>query len=98
LKEIIFKGVVKILRVVKPGPIIMNVFDGTGTIEAIAHDKIFRQKKKAPEVGKVYDFGNLTIKDNRKKKKTSEKDSNKDESDEETVPIKRRRIEVRFFY
>lgn len=70
-----FKGNVKILRKVKPGPLILSVFDGTGTIDAIAHDRIFEQIEDLSDKPSVYNFGNVQIKDNRKKTSSPEDSS-----------------------
>ncbi|MHA1675275.1 MAG: hypothetical protein ACTSYI_16815, partial [Promethearchaeota archaeon] len=67
-----FRGTVKILRKAKPGPLILSVFDGTGTITAVAHDRIFEDALPLPDKenegnkGNTYNLGNVIIKDNRK--------------------------------
>ena len=62
-----YRGTVKILRKVKPGPIILSIFDGTGTIDAVIHDRIFNKNNVLDVAPKTYNFGNLQIKDSRKK-------------------------------
>ncbi|MCF2138447.1 MAG: hypothetical protein K9W44_00160 [Candidatus Lokiarchaeota archaeon] len=83
-----YRGTVKIIRKVKPGPIILTIFDGTGTIEAVAHTRIFQQNSSESEKlneisekgSKIYSFGNLQIKDSRSKSKSSSNSSStKDE-------------------
>ncbi|MHA1521424.1 MAG: DHH family phosphoesterase [Promethearchaeota archaeon] len=76
-----FRGTVKILRKAKPGPLILSVFDGTGTITAVAHDRIFEDIMPLPDKENVYNLGNVIIKDNRnknqkKKSSSTNKDSN----------------------
>lgn len=68
-----FKGNVKILRKVKPGPLILSVFDGTGTIDAVAHDSIFENLDIENNQTKTYNFGNVQIKDSRKSSETNKK-------------------------
>lgn len=63
-----YKGTVKILRKVKPGPLILSVFDGSGKIDAIAHNRLFDEMKRSASGITTYDFGNIKIKDSRKKK------------------------------
>ncbi|RLI62841.1 MAG: hypothetical protein DRO88_11370 [Promethearchaeia archaeon] len=65
-----YRGTVKIIRKVKPGPIILTIFDGTGTIEAVAHTRIFQNREIESTKGTTtYSFGNLQIKDSRTKSK-----------------------------
>ncbi|MHA1561987.1 MAG: DHH family phosphoesterase [Promethearchaeota archaeon] len=71
-----YKGTVKILRKVKPGPLILSVFDGSGKIDAIARDSLFNEMKRSTSGITTYDFGNIKIKDSRKKKKTSQSSNN----------------------
>ncbi len=77
-----FRGTVKILRKAKPGPLILSVFDGTGTINAIAHDRIFEDAHPLPDKenegnkGNIYNLGNVIIKDNRKKNQKKSNSSN----------------------
>lgn len=69
-----YRGTVKIIRKVKPGPIILTVFDGTGTIEAVAHTRIFQNREVESTKGTTtYSFGNLQIKDSRTKVKAKAK-------------------------
>ncbi len=75
-----YKGPVKILRKVKPGPLILSISDGTGNIDAIARDRIFQHSKSKSydKNTKTYSVGNIQIKDSRKKKnKKKKKDLNR---------------------
>ncbi len=62
-----YKGIVKILRKVKPGPLILSVYDGSGTIDAIGRDSLFDQPSADKHGIKTYNLGNIQIKDSRKK-------------------------------
>lgn len=70
-----YKGSVKILRKVKPGPLILTVFDGTKSIDAIGHDRIFEVQDSLSNEPKVYNYGNIQIKDNRNQKKSTESET-----------------------
>ncbi len=66
-----YRGTVKVLRRVKPGPLILSVFDGSGTIDAIGHDNLFKGLVSQKNGVKEYNFGNVQIKDKRNKKSGS---------------------------
>lgn len=68
-----YRGIVKILRKVKPGPLILNVFDGSGTIDAIGRDSLFNTPNPSQGGSLTYNFGNIQIKDSRKKHSQSAK-------------------------
>jgi archaea-specific RecJ-like exonuclease len=66
-----FKGAVLVQRKVKPGPLILTIYDGTSAIDAIGHDRIFSDNVIIKDGATNYNFGNLQIKDSRKKNKPS---------------------------
>ncbi|UYP43764.1 hypothetical protein NEF87_000049 [Candidatus Lokiarchaeum ossiferum] len=82
-----YKGTVKILRKVKPGPLILSVFDGSGTIDAIGHDSLFIEKNNHTSGPTTYDFGNIQIKDNRKKKTQSSSSPQNETLKEEDIQV-----------
>ncbi len=82
-----YKGTVKILRKVKPGPLILSVFDGSGKIDAIARDSLFDEMKRSASGRTTYDFGNIKIKDSRKKKNTSQSSNNSKALTEDDIHV-----------
>jgi RecJ-like exonuclease len=79
-----FEGTVKILRVAKPGPLILNIYDGTKIMEAVIRDSVLAEmrSKRLPKGNEITlgnitvrnpTAGNLIIKDSSKKQREQEK-------------------------
>jgi RecJ-like exonuclease len=81
-----FSGIVKVLRVAKPGPVILSVYDGTGLMDAVIRDSVF-QETRSFQPKRNIPSGNVIIKDSTKKNK------NKD-SEDTSSPIREKDIKV----
>lgn len=91
-----FSGIVKVIRAVKPGPFILNVYDGTAIMEAVIRDSVFQeprpkrnQRPNEMTIGNVTvrnpTLGNVVIKDSSKKNRPAEREQDSNQNSEPMI-------------